>query len=322
MTVLAIIMATGQKQKWAVLFTSLFFLYTYAWTSNTEAGQMYIIISFVAMLFYFFLTRSPVPVNAALAGILAMTLVLIRPNTIVFLLPFLLLTKQYSSKYKLIFILGSLLVIMFAFSNSNVRSYWSDYREAMKEHIKIHQDLSPTLQQNETVPWLEQWEGWDAEQIKKEIARFSYTRNGENGNFFVFARLFLHINLKVWQLLALCIGAMALLFFLFYRKFNQQPSFNVYFIALIGFCLYMTTDIFSPVHRHQYNASQWIFPLLLVASGYTPSFKKIYITGIIAGLLLNAIPVVLIPMQRTAGELLIYASLIGLLLTYKTTRLP
>jgi len=321
MTLLAIIMAPGQRQKWAVLFTSLFFLYCYAWTANVEVGQMYIIIPFVAMLFYFFITPPLTLFNAALAGIAAMSLVLIRPNTIIFFLPFLLLAKQYSRKYKLIFLLGSLLVAAFAFGSSSARGYWSDYLEAMKENVKLHQDLSPTARKSEPVPAYEEWEGWNADQIKKEIVRFSYTRNGENGNFFVFVRSLLHIHLKVWQLIALCIGTMTLLFLLFYRKFSQQP-FNVYFIALIGFCLYMTTDIFSPVHRHQYNASQWIFPLLLVASGYTPSFKKIYIAGIIAGLLLNAIPVVIMPMQRTFGELLIYASLIGLLLTYKTNRLP
>jgi hypothetical protein len=320
MTVLAIVMAKEQKQKWAVLFSSLFFLHSYAWTANVEVGQMYIIIPFVAMLFYFFMTRPHTLINAGLAGIFAMSLVLIRPTAIVFFLPFLLLTKQYSRKYRLIFVTGSLLVFVFAFGSSNARGYWSDYREAMTEHVKLHQDISPTVKNDEFVPVYEQWEGWDREQIKKDEAHFSYAHNGEHGNFFVFVRVLLHIKLKIWQLSVLCIGALAFLFLLFYRKFRRQP-FTIYFIALIGFCLYMTTDFFSPIHRHQYNASQWIFPLLLVASGYTPSFKKIYITGIIAGLLLNAIPVVIMPMQRTVGELLIYASLVGLLLTYKTNRL-
>ena len=315
MTALAIIMGKEQKQKWAVLFISLLFLYTYAWTANVEAGQIYIVVPFVAMLFYFFISRPPALLNAALAGIFAMMLVLIRPNAILFLLPFLLLIKQYSSKYKLIFVAGSFLVAAFAFGSNKARGYWSDYREAMKEHVKFHQG-SPTYQKNEPVLYYQQWEGWDTEQIKRDEAHFSYTHNGENGNFFVFVRALLHIHLKVWQLIILCIGSMAVLFLLFYRKFSKQ-GFSIYFIALTGFCLYMTTDIFSPIHRGQYNASQWIFPLLLVASGYNPSFKKIFIAGIIAGLLLNAIPVVIMPMQRSVGELLIYISLMGLLLTYK-----
>ncbi len=316
MTIPALKFAKKNTQKRAILFTSLLFLYSYGWTTNIELGQIYIFIPFLAMVFYFFITRKGL-MNAAFAGICAVSLILMRPNTALFFFPFIFLAKDYSRKYKAVFICSSFVILLCAFGTRQSRLYWSDYRNAMQEHIKGHQGLDITLQHNAPLIHYAEWEGWDTLQIRSEAAKFRYSHSGENGNVFVFLNLGLHTKISVWALAALGIGFITLIFFAFFKKYSGTHEFNAYSVALVGFCMYMASDVFSPVHRALYNAGQWIFPLLLLASGYSSSFKKTFVITIITGLLLNSLTVRLVPMQNTLGEYLIYAAILGLLFTRK-----
>ena len=320
MTLLNMQLAKKRKQKWVIVFMSLFFLYSYAWTTNIALGQMYIFIPLLAMLFYFFITFKPTHfLNAAFAGLTAMSLILMRPNTLLFFFPFVFLLNRYSRKFKMVFLLCSSLVILFAFGSSQARLYWSDYFNAMSEHIKSHQGINSIIQNDVPVPMplYAKWEGWDTLQIKSNTTKFPFKPSGENGNAFVFLNLGLHVKTPLWVLSALCMIAVAILFFMFYKKYVPTPLFNTYTVALLGFCMYMASDIFSPIYRTQYYASQWIFPLLLLASNYSSSYKKLFVFGIGIGLLLNGLGPRLIPMQNTLGEYLIYASILGLLFTMK-----
>lgn len=318
MAIVALQFTKTKSQRWAVLFVMASFLYTYGWKNNIERGQMYLFIAFFAMLFYFFINRINL-YAAALAGLLGMSLILIRPSTLLFLLPFLFLIKSYTFKYKIIFFSGAIIVLLFAFSSSKSRIYWTDYRTAINEHIKAHQHLNPTLQFNEPIAEYAKWEGWDTLQIEKDAKRFPYKKSGEFGNVANFINLGLHVKTPVWVLSSLGISFIILLGLLFFKKFYGTIQLDSFSIAIIGFCMYMVTDIFSPVYRHPYNASQWIFPLLLLATRYTPSsFRKIMIITIIAGLFLNSLALRLLPMQNTLGEYLIFISILGLLFTSKT----
>ena len=95
-----------------------------------------------------------------------------------------------------------------------------------------------------------------------------------------------------------------------------MTSLQLYDIAILAFCLYMATDIFSPIHRFQYNASQWLFPLLLAASNYKPGNRWGW-TLIIAGLVLNSLNLSFMVMEQTLGECILYAGLLILLLKHK-----
>jgi hypothetical protein len=314
MVVLALRMVSTQRNKIVVLLTALLFLFTNAWTRHVWLGQLYIFVPLLAMLFYYFLTRPHSLLNASLAGIFAVSIVLIRPTTVLFLLPFLLLIRRYSGKYLLSFFMSDLIILLLAFGSSSSRMYWSDYRKALSEHVKLHQDMELRLVKDEPDPEFPVWEGWDWEQVNKDSRSFRYVNDGENGNIFVLVKAGLNKKLPLWALYTSCLVFMAVFSLLFLRKYYEKKSMSVYTVALAGFCLYMASDIFAPIHRFNYNTTQWIFPLLLIASHRPSSFKKIYFAGIMAGFLLNSIPILFLPMQRTIGEYLVYACIVGSLL--------
>lgn len=316
MAAIGFLLAKNKNQKWAVVFISVLFLFTNAWTGNIAAGQMYLIIPFFMMLFYFFVSKRSNSFYAALAGICTAILILVRPNTMLFFLPFLFITHLYTAKYKLVFITPVLAILLLAFAGSKERIFWKEYRSALSEQLKAHQGLHPALQQNEANPQLKNWEGWDTNQIAKDASQFSYTYNRENGNVFIIINLSLNIKTPVWLLMGMSIACMLFISLLSYKRSRTIAAFNLYSITILGFCLYMISDIFSPIHRFQYNASQWIFPLLLIASQFNSANKRIY-AAIVLGLILNCVNIPFMPMEQTTGEYIIFLSTLVLLFTYK-----
>ena len=84
-------------------------------------------------------------------------------------------------------------------------------------------------------------------------------------------------------------------------------------LAIVGFCLYMISDLFSPIYRHAYYGVQWIMPLLLAASlyrgrreghgrqnGHGP--RNAWYIGLLTALLLNIVHLPFIKMGNTLGE--------------------
>lgn len=312
MSVLAWWLAAGRRQKLAVCIVSLLFLYTYGWLTNIEMGQLYIFIPLLATVFYFCMARKPALVSAVLAGISAVSLVLIRPNTVLFLLPFSLLLTGYSFKHKLILGMSALFLLAVAFGSGQSRFYWFEYSKAMQEQVKLHQNLGPAVQQNPPVPLFENFEGWNRSRMKAAEAFPFYKHSGEHGNLFVLLNNGLHTKTPVWMLSALCIGFVLTAAVLFYKR-HPMLHFDVPSVALLGSCFYMASDLCSPVHRFLYNGNFWFFPLLVVAGTYSAAVQKRYVSGILVGLLLNSLPVYLFPMQHSLGEYIIFASLLGIL---------
>lgn len=319
MVMLAFSKANNTHQKIAVALITLLYLYSYAWTASIEMGQYYIIVPFVTMLLYHFTSRRAGWLNFLLAGITAAALILIRPPAAIILLPLLFIITRFKKNQIIAGVAGFSAILLLAFSTSTSRMYWRDYQQAIGEHIKMHQSLSPTLQTNEAIPQLRQWEGWDWDQIKRDSQHFSYKRNGENGNAFVIFQLLTHRKPSVFLLsitsLILILGLIAF----YFKRYRAITPPQLWTIFVFGFCLYMITDIFSPIHRFQYNASQWIFPLLLIAAYYKRNFNKAGVTGVIIGLLLNSVPFVFLPMQRSLGEFIIMLSIFTILFTLKPT---
>lgn len=296
---LALPFTSNNRQKAAVVLTTILLLFTEAWAVHTINGQLYICIPFIAMLFYYSMQQKNRLSAAFLAGICAITLVLVRPNTLVFFIPFLFMAKKYSRRFIFVFILPILLIGGWNIFNKQEYSFWKNYREALVEGIQLHQDLHPTIIYNTPDPGFEKWEGWSKKELDSSD-RFTITYS-EHGNVFV---LFQHIfhkktsinSIKIFAILSL-IG-LSILFLIIYKK---KRTVSVPNIAIFGFCLYMVTDFFSPIWRHQYNTVQWLFPLLIAAAYYKISDKWIYLL-LLTGLLLNIVNTDLIKMEHTIGE--------------------
>ena len=87
---------------------------------------------------------------ALLAGICAVTLVLIKPNTAVFFIPFLFLVKKYSGRYLLVAILPLLIAFFWIITSGRQMSLWKQYKENIAQQIKVHQHDAPATQINLT----------------------------------------------------------------------------------------------------------------------------------------------------------------------------
>ncbi len=311
---IALSLAVTEAQKILVLALSASFLFTEAWISLVENGQLYLFVPFLAMLFYFFLGKPKSFAAALLAGLCAVSMVLIRPNAMLLFLPFLFIIRKFSLRYKIAFFIPVFGLLAYSAGNSRQRNLWLEYEQNISEQIKIHQGKNAALQENAKDPQFNLWEGWNREELKKLNAATPFAHS-ENGNLFVLIKLVFGKKLSTTFLTALSFSFIFLMMLMFYF-FHRRSGFNVYNLAILGFCLYMASDLFSPVYRHQYYTAQWFFPLLLAAAGFIKNYKLAYM-AIVAGLILNITNLPFMKMEHTLGEYIIFAALLLLAFIYK-----
>lgn len=303
-----------RKQQFAIAAVTLLFMLTSGWKGHIAAGQYYILIPALFMLFYYFISRKKFLLHAVVAGILVAFLVLVRPNSIFFLLPFLFLWSYHPRRYRISFILAAFAFVSFIFISPQNRSRWSDFRSGLNEQFKAHQG-DPSLQKNIPDPHFTTWEGWDKEQIAKDAAAHPMHFESEHGNLFVMVRHLFSSEPPGWLSAVVTIVLVLLLSFIFYKKKAVHKKPSLFSIAVFGSCLYMISDLCSPFYRFQYNSTQWLFPLLLAATHYHRSYLKIYFV-LLAGLLLNIPEIRAIPFEHTIGEYLLLAGSLLLAFSY------
>ncbi|HXB35533.1 MAG TPA: glycosyltransferase family 87 protein [Puia sp.] len=284
----------------AVLLTALLFLVTNAWELHTKYGQTYLLIPALAML-TFALRRWPV-----LAGLAAAGLVMIRPNAILFVLPFLLMRN-----FKWSFIVPGVVALAWVLLSPRERGLWQDYSTMIGEQVKIHQDLGPKRRPVWIDPGYKEWEGLNKDTIQTRIARDPVRIYSENGNLFVLYRKIVGRQMPLGFLLVLgllSVGSVMMALVLVRRRYGElQPAQ----LAIIGFCLYMISDLFSPIYRHAYYGVQWIMPLLLAAALYQKRLNRWYL-GLLAALLLNIVHLPFLKMGNTLGEYVFLVCLLAI----------
>jgi len=316
---LAFRLAATEKAKMIVLVFSCLFLLTDGWKALIFAGQIYLWLPFLAMLF-FMLSRPPGSWrHGVAAGVLVAGIILLRPNAILFFLPFLLWVYRgiYARSFLLAALAPVLLSAAWILGSSHEYALWKDYGKAMGEQVKVHQGLHPVIQRNEPDPDIRWWEGIDRQQAREWEKNDPTKIYSENGNVFVIVRQLFHRNLSVEFLGIAAVAIILLLTGLFYWRWHDTAgAADVAKTILLGYCLYMISDLFSPVFRHQYYTVQWIFPILLAAILYRPSWKGAYWV-LLAGLLLNIVPpgMIGIRMAHTLGEYMILTALLYLSFT-------
>ncbi|HRP33680.1 MAG TPA: hypothetical protein PKV73_17410 [Agriterribacter sp.] len=308
MTGMALALSQNVFQKMAVLAAAISFLYTEAWINLIAPGQNYLFIPFFAMLCYVCLRKTNNSIAAFFAGLFAISLVLIRPNTVIMFLPLLFMAGRFSLRYKVVFFVPVLLMLGLIAGSSFQRALWKDYANGLSEQLKLHQQLGVAKQINARDPKFAEWEGWNMAEVDKEFEKTSYVNYSENGNFFVLVRDGLHMKLspRFLTISSFSLMGLLLLMFFFYRRKTGYLLFN---LVIFGFCLYMLSDLFSPIFRHQYYTVQWFFPILLAASAYSKTYKWLYfVIGL--GLILNIINSPYIKMEHSIGEYIIFAALL------------
>jgi len=312
MTVLCFFLADTTLQKQTVIMVSILFLLTSAWKFHVSVAQVYLWIPALALSFYACIRRpGPLP-GGFFAGVFAGSLFLIHFNTIFFLLPFALLARRYSRSWWMAFFLPLFLMAGWIAGNRQERAFWKDYDRLLAEAVRLHQDQGQAIAQNAPDPHFAQWEGIDMEAAKKQ-ADSTEKLYMELSNAFLMTRYLTHRRVPplVWPAAALLlIAAFSLCFYFRRRPFTDMPVSQ---LAIFAFCLYMITDLFSPIHRIQYYSVQWLFPLLVLASSFAARQWKVM--ALVGGyLILTIIHLPYGAKQNTIGEYVLLACLLGLTL--------
>ncbi|MFT3947648.1 MAG: glycosyltransferase 87 family protein [Agriterribacter sp.] len=301
--------------KLLIISTAIAFLFTEAWINLIVSGQLYLAIPFLFLLFFYCFRKVDKSFFAFITGLIFIVLVLIRLNSIVAFCPFILLIKHYSGKQRILFFLPVVVILSCIFFSSSQRNLWISYGKSVEEQVKYHSSQHVLSQANATDPMFKEWEGMNMDDIKREEEIYGYKNYSENGNFFVLVDNIFHKRLSPAFLFrsSFVLILIALTIFAWYtRKWDAIPIIH---ISIFGYCLYMISDLFSPVHRHQYYTVQWLMPLLV--SGIIFSSKKwLLYTLIFAGLVLNIINVPAILMEHTMGEYIWLAAFMLLSFTF------
>jgi len=291
-------LARGDTARLMVSVVALLFLLTNAWALHAKYGQTYLLIPALAML-VFALRRWPLA-----AGTAAAVLVMVRPNAVLFVLPFLFI-RGLNWRWVLpgVVLLGCVLLSV------RERGLWADYNAMLREQVKIHQDLGPPTRPAVINPGYINWEGLDMDTVRARIGRDPVHINSENGNVFVLYRELFGRRMPVVVLGVMGIAAILTVIGRLAVVRRRHGNFEPEQLAIVGFCLYMISDLVSPIYRHAYYGVQWIMPLLIAASFYRGRNRRVY--GFLLGcLLLNVVHLPFLRMGNTVGE---YGFLAGLL---------
>ncbi len=315
MTWLIIAMAGSAAKKWAISILCVTLIYTAAWKASIYAMQLYLLIPFLVTLIFWCFNRKKYPLFfMALGGVLSAVLLLIRPNMILFFLPFLFLIDRYSYREILMFSGAAIVMIIACVLPSRQQELWKEYFQSLAEQVRVHQSMG-TLQTNPPDPGFKVWEGWDAEKnyrLQRESDVINYS---ESGNVYILFEKLFHRKIPLGYLTAASLLSILVVFLAYFWKSKQRDGLpNVF---MLGFSIYMIADHFSPISRNQYYTVQWFFLLSLAMLIYDHRYRYIYLL-LLVGLILNLINSPYIKIEHTLGE---YCWLLGftlLSLFYKT----
>lgn len=305
---MAMSFASGRRQQLLILAIGIAFLYTRFWVDTVFKGQNYFLIGFFSLAMTVLLSRPRPQWAMLIAGGLATALVLTKPTAVFFLLPFLFLWRQWPAKTQLFLLAGSVLVLAIAFASGKARYYWQEYRHALNEHIKLHQRLHPDPGQKARFNRHLNYEGWDLDAADSAALVYRYKFRGENSNAFVWYRQIFHSRLPVAWMLGLSFVIICTLLLFYYRRVVLPHGFTIIQAALLGLCLYMIADLFSPIHRFTYNGAPWLAALLVV--GWYRRIPSIAYIMLTTAILLQVTTWYIMPMQYSIGEYLLLISIL------------
>jgi hypothetical protein len=233
---------------------------------------------------------------------------MIRPNAVLFLIPFLVMPGR-----KWTFWAPALVALTWVLVSPRERWLWGDYEAMLGQQVKIHQDLGPKRRPVWIDPGIREWEGLNMDTARARQERDPVRIYSENGNVFVLYRKLIGRPMPValMGVLGVVVVLLVVAALMVRRRYGDIEPTQ---LAIIGFCLYMISDLFSPIYRHAYYGVQWIMPLLLAASLFPGAGRRrdrAEYLGLLLCLLLNVIHLPFILMANTIGE---YGFLVGLLM--------
>jgi hypothetical protein len=301
MVLLCMRLTTDIVNRFMIIGFALAFLFTEAWKHTVVAGQLYIFIPFLFLLFYYFFRQANRSIYALICGLICIVTILIRPNTMIGFLPLLLLVNHIPFKSKVLFLLPVFSIMAFTLFNSRERNLWRSYQDSIKAHIASHNnEFKKTARVVDADPKFAVWEGMMEEDMINQQKQYAFENNDEAGNLFEVVRILFGIRLQSKALLGLSIFVILVCCTVFYYLFRNTKPVTVNLI-IFGYCLYMISDLCSPIYRHQYYTVQWIMPLLLSGAYFSNKYWLLTLL-VLAGLVLNILNIDSFHVEHTIGE--------------------
>jgi hypothetical protein len=292
-------MTNASIKKIVVVNVGVLFTLTEAWKSLISAGQLYFFCAFLMIcIIHGLLQRNKS--GAWVAGICLAAFILTRPIAIIAFVPLLPLFKPLRIFFITAFS-GLAVYIMFVVFSPFERYLWEDYTRALEKHVEMHQIFDytgePLIYDRPAVPTLE---GFDLEKIDRLAREKPIRVYSETGNFFVIYYMITKKKLPLTILTTMTVTLVAGLLFLFFYRYRK---YNLLIIQtlLFSFALYVIIELSNPIHRFQYNTTQW-FPLVLIGFILCRSWKTLPFILLVLGLVLNIVNIPWILIRHTIGE--------------------
>lgn len=222
-----------------------------AWELHNLAGQIYIFLALFLSIIYC-LSLKENTIAEIITGILLTSFVLIRPNFILFILPFII-----RFRIKVLFSFFILIIIYFSIIHFNNMTWlWKDYFEAM--NLWYHEFYKPDLtRMNIEVYNLKKVDGGGSIHYLPE---FDFLENSSLG--YLVHRV-TGFQMNKLHLVLVGFTAFSLFFVSLFKKIKKY-SFEKLFI--MAFVFYFISELCIPAIRNSYNSVQWVFPLLLIGN--------------------------------------------------------
>jgi hypothetical protein len=250
---------------------------SWLWRFHIDAGQLYIFYVMLISAAYFIL-KSNIKGKSFISGFILGLLASLRPNTIVFCLPFLVLKKiRILSGIST----GLILNLVVSLSLWGIEP-WLNYFKAMKIHEQIHLGaVKITSIPNSIVYRLKEVEGINHFDV---IPRFLYSDSSLQG----LLRPVMSVSSVILIIALAIIFTVYLLFLISYRK----NIISTEMLLLCGITAVIISEFFIPATRFAYYDVIWIIPLgllIIMQDRYPMKSVNIGVLFYVLGLLILAI---------------------------------
>lgn len=293
-------------------------MFTDGWRYHFITVQYYMLFGFLLTVISLLVLRK----QQILAGLLFAVLFLLRLNTLVFLLPFIICAGKYKRLLITAFA-GVLVYTLFVFSSPSEKSNWQEFFTALKDHSDMHMGELPVEHQDlDILPLLPDfYEGQDKVQIREvgEKANFRVDRevtNFKNG----YKVLTKHTApvLLLQCLLLFSIGIVWLWTALKIRK-SGLSGFDPFRLVIAGLLFYFLSNFFSTVGVGPYQLPQW-WAMAVIYAIYYNRISRIAILLYLCGVALNFYFLPQVAGRHLFAEILLLSSAVFALLHKPVSR--
>jgi len=298
------------KKKWLLTLLLLIpITFTDGWVYHFFVVQHYMIYAFLFTLIIIFLIRK----NQLIAGLLMALLFIFRLNTLVFILPFLLLFRSYKKFLSGLFI-GVLAYGIFVCFSPFEQRLWKDYSQVIKRNqaIQMIENVPATSGNFCILPYMPaQFEGSNYHQLDTMLKYRDFKINKESTNFKnVYEIVFKHYPsvAALSVMFLLCVAALIVFQFIQIRQ-KGNAVLPLHKLFLTGLFFYFLSNFFSTVAIVPYHLPQW-WVVALVYAIYSEKIPRATLILFLTGIFLNLHFMVDFKGRHFIAEVFLLASLL------------